>query len=755
MCPCDPNEIVINLPDGPSGPAIPGFGPLFGLNLPTNILPEGFPENILELLDKLNFLIPPGNLKSNPNFQFMKDIYDAIMKMMDYFLPFLMLYKFFLPLLNLIICIIEVLCALMNPFKLRKAIRRLFLKCLPEFLNLFPIFALILMIISLLLLLLELIKYIIRKILQLIELILRNIRALLAAFADADNQSILAIARKIGDLLCIFQNLFVLLSFFTLIFQVIREILSFSFRLPPCKRPESSDEESDCCDAESCPGFISLAPHGGSTASFKYLNEVQVDSGLPLPADYPLRTTARPTTYQLFDSSQDSLTRFINIVDAADVTTSPKPVYFPTDANYTSSTPPKQAPYTVDLRMYYNPASFGRDGYEKFIQFKDCIVKQVPTSYYYNYDNSITTISTGVLHLVGGKGYEDDGTTLLNGYATDGITELVGTPATLENFILYQTVVTTSTPVFSLTDGYQFNDVEYTWRVNHDVLFSKALITSGCLPGISEARDFTNQVFASNVDFNQQQLQTLMFATEEDPTGSTNPTGNISFPTDADIAQINFLNFPNPAKTQECLNAALTTLISNINEGGVSNFQATSVACLSELEDQTNKAINSLLDLIFDPNKSTFTLEPSIQFTTKTIKVKVDLKTNSGQPIAINLPESVSSEMLGKLKAIATFGEVSDFTYDGYQFFNTEIKSDIKGSGLLSISYDNKLISTITIPQNIDDTPTVAPTELEYQFVFTPTNIGAFGIPGTGAGDTSEGIKPRRDESDIGREGGS
>jgi len=163
-----------------------------------------------------------------------KNIFDAIISLLDHFLPFLMLYKFFLPILNLIICIIEVICALTNPFKLPGAVKRLFRKCIPAFLNLFPLFALIIMLIALLMLLLALIEYLISQILKIIALLLKNIIALYNAFSNHNTNSILAIAKKIGITLCIFQNLFVLLAIFNIIMDVIRDILSLSFSIPPC-----------------------------------------------------------------------------------------------------------------------------------------------------------------------------------------------------------------------------------------------------------------------------------------------------------------------------------------------------------------------------------------------------------------------------------------------------------------------------------------------------------------------------------------
>src|SRR5271165_1832150 len=123
MCPCSPSDVSFSVPEGPTGPAIPGFGVPFSLNLPNlNPFPPGFPEDLLYLFNLLEMLIPPGGLKPQLNLNFGKDIFDAIIKLLDQFMPFLMLYKFFLPILKLILCIIEVICALVNPFKLIPAI---------------------------------------------------------------------------------------------------------------------------------------------------------------------------------------------------------------------------------------------------------------------------------------------------------------------------------------------------------------------------------------------------------------------------------------------------------------------------------------------------------------------------------------------------------------------------------------------------------------------------------------------------------
>src|SRR5271154_5606252 len=269
MSPCNPNSISFPTPIVPSGPPIPGVGIPFALQTPNiSPFPPNFPEDLLELFNSLQFLIPPGAIKPQLNPNFGKDVFDGITKMLDQFFPFLMLYKFFLPVLNLIVCIIEVLCALMNPFALTSAINRLFNQCIPEFLNMFPVFALVIMIISLLLLLLQFIEYLIAKIEKLVQDILRNINALIKSFQDADSNTIMAAAQKLGALLCQFQNLFVLLAVFNVIIDIIKDMLRLAFPIPPCE----NSSNSGCCSPTTCPSFVQTQ-YTNTTGVFQYLNQ--------------------------------------------------------------------------------------------------------------------------------------------------------------------------------------------------------------------------------------------------------------------------------------------------------------------------------------------------------------------------------------------------------------------------------------------------------------------------------------------------
>jgi hypothetical protein len=736
--PCNVDNVTINIPDGPTGIPVPGYGIPYALKIPDiSPFPSEFPEDLLDIINKLQFLVPPGPLKPSLSINFGKNILDGIMSLLDKFFPFLMLYKFFLPLLNIIICIIEVLCSLTNPFKVIRALRRLFRVCIPEFLNLFPIFALIIMIISLLLLLLAIIEYIIQQILKLIETLLRNVLALVKSFEDADTNSVLAIAKKIGSLICSFQNVFVLLSIFNIIIQIIKDILSMLFAIPPCD-DSTPDDLDNCCTPDVCPAIVKNGNYTRTTGFLQYYNKIGIETDIVLPAPFDVfNIDIRSESWQIYDPDQEIAQQFINIINAYDVPITfdpivpfpqPKPVFFPTDSIYTEETPVKQAAYTVDLKMLYNPSSFGRTGPSRTIIFKDCIVKVKPSYNKKIYNNTNQSIESGVMSLTGGAGYEADGYTVLKGFEDDGITPLPdytinGTDfftsqANLNNF-LHLPAVNSASPVFSPTDGYLFSNVEYTFKPNMQTLVTKNLVTAGCDPSFALNRAFINNVFAGYIGFKIAALNSVLNSTD----GST---------------------FPDPSRTQDCLNLALDTLRSNLTPEGVADFQTTANLCLSQLKDQTNGALTSLISLGFEPCRSDYKIEPEIQFTSKPIKVSVNINERNGLSLTNSLSTEVADNLARKIAAHINFGEIDSFVYDGYQSFTANLTSVDPGKGQIMLSFDDNIFCTNTIPDDLEVDPTRTLQSLDYQFVYTPV---AGNVVATGEGDTDGA--PERNNSDT------
>jgi hypothetical protein len=711
--PCSPNDVHITPPTGPSGPAIPGFGIPFSLDLPNlNPFPAGFPEDLLSLLNLLQLLIPPGALLPQLNLNFGKDIFDAIMKLLDQFMPFLMLYKFFLPILKLILCIIEVICALVNPFKLVGAIINLFTQCIPAFLALFPIFALIIMIISLLLLIIALIEYIINQILLIVLIILRNILALQVAFQDGDVTGVLAIAQKLGAMLCGFQNLFVLLAIFNIIIGIIKDILSLAFAIPPCG-------DDTCCTTDVCPSIIKNGNYTRETGTLKYFTQVGLSPELnpPLPPElaalfnFPIRSEM----WQLYDGDQNIMEKFSNIYDAFDVFgLDPKPIFFPTDSVYNATTDPKQAPYTFDIRVFYNPVNWGRTGKPRYIRFTDCIMTTVPSEFIIGGDLVPVIFPNAVSSLAGGKGFEDDGKTVLKGFGKDGITPSKK-QATLENF-LHKPAESSGSPALTASDGYTFSNMTYTFKPNIGPLVTKNLITLGCVPAVALNRQFVNNVFAGDAALKTAQLRDL----------------------------VNNVDFPNPGIAQQCLTTALASLRSDISAEGVANFQATANICLQKLRDDTNNALVSLVGIGFDPCTSSFTAVPPVQFTTKPITVSVTLNERNGLPLTTGVAPVVSDQLAGRITPHVTFGSISKFEYDGYKTFTAELTSPTPGLGHLMISFDNNTFCTNTLPTDNTQVPTHTLQSVPYQFIYVPVS----GTPtATAEGDTDGA--PSRDGSDL------
>jgi hypothetical protein len=710
--PCTP--VTINPPIGPSGPSIPGFGIPSFLNLGNiNPFPAGFPEDLLDILNTLQLLIPPGILMPTLNLNFGKDIFDAIMKLLDQFMPFLMLYKFFLPILNMILCILEVICAIPNPFKLIPAIIKLFTQCIPAFLLLFPFLALIIMIISLIILLIALIEYIINKVLELVLLLIRNILALVNAFQQFNVNSVLAIAHKIGASLCIFQNLFVLLAIFAIIIQIIKDILGLAFALPPC----DDSNPTGCCTTDVCPS-IAKEPFTLSGGTFQYLNEVDLQVPTTLPSPYNnFNSVIRQESWQLYDVNQPVKDQFFNIVNAFDVTPDPssysapyfKPVFFPTDSNYTGDTSPNQAAYTVNLRLFYVPSFWGRPGASRYIRINQCIVLSAPTQNLLNYNNSEVTQTNGVLSLAGGLAYEDDGKTIITGFSADGITPS-SKQGTLNNLI-HQPPRMSASPTLSPSDGYTFGHTEYTFTPNPAILMSKNLITLGCIPDVSIAKAFVNTNLAGDVAVKTAELQNLLNST----------------------------TFPNPTATQACLTSALNVLRGNLTTLGVAEFQSTATACLTSLQNDCTTSLTSLIGLGFDPCKSSFTAFPLTQFTSKPVTIQVSIAESNGISLTQGLSSTVADTLASGIKAYPTFGEVSDFTFDGYQYFTAEITSQFPGQGSVSVAFNDNIFCTNDV---VNSNRTLQ--NVDYQFIYTPTQ----GSNVVAVGDKSQGA-PVRDDGDL------
>lgn len=657
---CSPNDNEISVPE-PTPVNVPGYGiPTAPIQIPNPSfdLPTDLAEDFASLMQRAGALFPSG-LFTPPPTTVSKTIFDFLSKTLTTISPYLSIYNFFLALLRMIKCIIDVLCAIPNPFAVADKLYVLFTQCLPPFLSLFPAFALVSMLISLLLLILELIQYIIELVLSIITDILENLKIFSNALELQDEESILAVTQKIAMLLCFFQNIIAMLLALAAIINIIKAIAQFG-GVTFC-----SDEEDGCCSPEYCPPFIKNTPDGISTTQGKltYFPEVGVDvqSILGLSEDdaalfvFPAIRVGR---YQVFD--KNSLPQY-KISDIITPGSSNSDDYYWTDTvSMSADMPIKRAQYTVDLKLSVNPADFGIDddkGLRTF-KIKNCIVIEKPYYGVYEYDNSKNESEgvNGTLSIAGGKVFEVSSTGDVP-YLIDGV------QATLETFIFKDSLL--SMPI--LNDAIIYDDIEFTWKPNVPALAGYNLTTVGCIPSISGEKAILNSIIIS------QGIEPL----------------------------INVLPaLPDAQAAQQCLLGALDIFRKNISEEGTALFQASVISCLDALKNQTTDVITAAVVTAGSQFKTEYTLDTDVQFVTRPIKVSVVVKDASGTSLVNKLPDVCAQQISEQLSAQVTLGNITSFVYDGAAGFNADLTSNLAGSGEISVLFNSKVISVYTPAAN-------------------------------------------------------
>lgn len=691
--PCNPSDNTINPPVIPGIP-IPGFGipiapiqiPFPNLSLPTGLIPD-----LGALVNSLSLLFPSSVFKPTID-NFTKVVFDLIANLLTQIAPFLSFYNFIMALLNLIMCIIEIICALMNPFKLIPAIIHLFKDCLPPFMLLFPWLALIAMIIALLLLILALIEYLIATILAIILEIIRNIKILASGLSFQDATATLAAIQKLAELMCLIQNIMAILAALGAIMAIIQALALIGGGL--------ACDDSTCCSPDVCPPFIKNSPVNGTTGQMTYSAQVGTDvasifagiSGLPPDFDAsifnipPTRTerwqlvdvSFPPTTYpfsSIISPAIDPLT--LNITDK----------FWPEGISFNAKTPKNRACYTCDIRVQINPADFGIPDAQGSRHFRitDCIVVREPYIGLLDYqENLALTNLTGTLNLEGGLVFEDDGTTPY---------KVNGKQATLNTFIHKPDQTTVSSPV---NDLIVFDNIEYSLKPGYGALMGYQLITAGCIPEIRIEKTVFNAVLAS------EDIRAVFLKLQPLPPGKKVPSVGV---------------LPNVQGAQDCVINSLSDFRKNVTLETAVEFQANVETCLNDLRDQTLTAICGAIIAAVSQFKSTAALSTDVEFTTRPIKVNVLLKDPVGTNVGINIPPTCVPLVEAKLQGEVTFGEITGFKYDGTSSFDAFISSKKAGSGTLNVIFDNKVFSTFVPGTNATTASKIIENTLDYTFI--------------------------------------
>jgi len=230
----------------------------------------------------LQFNLPGGAfLSGSTNPGLGGNIGAAINSVLSSLGPVVSAYAFILPILGVIRGILEVICALMNPFAVVRAVIRLFKKWLPPFIAMFPAIAGIILILSIIKLIIAIVFFFMTEIYPVLELIRQNILLLRRALTSPDdlNESQLdAVKLKLTKVLETLLQKLGILSVFLPLIELVFTILGLASGFP-CKggntdvvsavgptlsvNPES---DSPCCD-ELCPDELLNPPSGKGTVT--------------------------------------------------------------------------------------------------------------------------------------------------------------------------------------------------------------------------------------------------------------------------------------------------------------------------------------------------------------------------------------------------------------------------------------------------------------------------------------------------------
>jgi len=687
--PCDPSTNSINIPAPGPSPQLPGLGLPFSIPkipFPDVKLPPGVPEDIIDLIERIVALFPQG-IKFQPNADALtKSVWDALASLFNQMAPFLGLYKFIQALLNIILCIIDVLCSLMNPFSTLKAIKRLFKQCLPEFLSLFPWIALLIMILSLILLLIALIEYIIQVIVAYIKQIIENIKILTRAIQVNDAESILAAVNKIAYLLCLIEQLFAILMALGALFAIVEPLMRLMGG-SVCSKGGSSG----CCDDDFCPQFIANEPLGMSSGTGRLIYQNQLQPIIPADPMFDfLRLSPPPALrnerWQFVDTDPGDY-RFLDIITPS---IERGFTYWPDNEIFENSANLVRVPYLVDMNIRIDPADFGNPsdtGGERLFSIQNVIVHQKPTAYPTSWNNGTeTTVPvSGNLVLVGGLVYEFDSST--DGYAAYMIN---GEQATLETLVSRDVTYTNDFPASD--DGYNFFDIQYNLRWSYEVLIDKKLINLMCQPEAAAESMVLNSEFSD-------------FRSVFDKVGDLPNIGTLSS------------DRKDGTGTLGELARALTAFRENINDESANVFQAEMERSLNALKAQAEDFYSRGAVAAADVFASDFELDPEIQFIRNDITVTIRLKEKTGTQLGVGITKEIGDKMAEIITATPSFGEISAFEYDGYGNFIAVLTSETPGEGdLLGFISGESLKEVIkrddeNVPSEIQDRV------LHYEFV--------------------------------------
>ena len=157
-------------------------------------------------------------------------------------------YAILAEIIKFIMCMMNVICSINNPFALIKAMIKLFTKCLPDFILIFPQLAVPSFIICILKIIIAIVRFILETIIPIIEDIIKNINDIIDAITDQNLDAINATAFKIVQLLKMLVTILGIFSVLNAIIIMIKALIDAITEMPclPGGICDSCDGDDTC-----------------------------------------------------------------------------------------------------------------------------------------------------------------------------------------------------------------------------------------------------------------------------------------------------------------------------------------------------------------------------------------------------------------------------------------------------------------------------------------------------------------------------
>lgn len=580
--------------------------------------------------------------------------------------------------MKLIVCIIDVLCAIPNPFALISAMSRLFGTCLPEFILILPQIAIPAHILCVIKIVIAIVRFILETIIPVIEDIIQNVQDLIDAIDDGNKDSIDATAFKITQLLKEIINIVGVIATLDALVIMIKALITAGIR-PPCG---GSGGSCVGCGDNQCPSVIQQFSIDGTDGNLLVLFRSNFD-------------------FDILFTSQSKKSDFLQIRN-----------FFP-DIDYSRFDDPEKAAYRIEVGgNTYVVTSVDASGNLNLIRVSNPIYDDGYLSSVYDASSVITPVPDASNQIRFGTKTKFFSSESINNFINIRDTNLSGSglnSGTYEISYVYDNynVILTKAGTVDAGDGWNADAVldpsygsgpgdklvwkyvekypssltnqNFSLKINHDELIRHDMISIGCHPDVSaQAEGLSNRFpFATNLTL------------PDFPLSINSTTGRIQSLDDA----------------LACFSGMIPSNISDLdtnfvldNYQSIANSAASAELCLNNslgnLENNLKNYAKNIYPRLISVELSDLSVDKTVQFVNGDIEITLTAIDIYGNSLSDDVPAgTIDAKIFSSFGVVGNVKEILDEDGIPTGEYKAILTSSIVGAGEITASIADNFIS--------------------------------------------------------------